>query len=74
MKRLLRRLKRSLLPEGDLNSRTIVSGLWVAFTNGGNRVLQLAMLVVLARLLSPADFGLFGIALLALSALKRFSQ
>lgn len=74
MKRLLDQLKRTLSPEGDLTSRTVVGGLWVAFTNGGNRALQLVMLVVLARLLSPADFGLFGIALLALSSLKRFSQ
>lgn len=74
MKGLLRRLKRTLLPGGDLTSRTVVSGLWVGFTNGGNRILQMIMLVVLARLLSPADFGLFGIALLALSALRRFSQ
>ncbi|WP_254537055.1 lipopolysaccharide biosynthesis protein [Halomarina litorea] len=74
MRRLLRALRRTLSPSGDLTSRTVVGGLWVAFTNGGNRVLELLMLVVLARLLSPADFGLFGIALVALSALQRFSR
>ncbi|MFC6836723.1 lipopolysaccharide biosynthesis protein [Halomarina ordinaria] len=74
MRRLLRLLKRSLSPDGDLTSRTVVSGLWVAFTNGGNRVLETVMLVVMARLLSPADFGLFGIAMIALSAFKRFSR
>ncbi|MFC7156345.1 lipopolysaccharide biosynthesis protein [Halomarina halobia] len=72
--RLLDAFKRTLSPTGDLTSRTVVGGMWVAFTNGGNRVLETVMLVVLARLLSPADFGLFGIALVALSALKRFSR
>ena len=43
-------------------------------TNGGTRALQLAMLVVLARLLSPEEFGLMGIALLVIAALTRFSQ
>jgi len=38
------------------------------------RVLTLIRTIVLARILSPNDFGLFGIALLALSALETFSQ
>jgi O-antigen/teichoic acid export membrane protein len=74
MKERLEQLKQLLSPDGNLNSQTVTSGLWVAFTQGGDRVLMLGMMVVLARLLSPADFGLFGIVLLALSALKRFSQ
>jgi O-antigen/teichoic acid export membrane protein len=74
MSRLRALLARVLPSDGDLTTRTVVGGLWVAFTNGGNRVLELLMLVVLARLLPPAEFGLFGIALVALSALKRFSQ
>jgi O-antigen/teichoic acid export membrane protein len=74
MRRLLRALKRTLSPPDDLTSRTIVGGMWAAFTNGGGHALQLVLLMVLARLLSPSDFGLFGIALLALSALQRFSR
>ncbi|WP_254538921.1 lipopolysaccharide biosynthesis protein [Halomarina litorea] len=74
MKGRLRKLKRLLSPNSDLASQTVVGGMWVAFTNGGGRVLHLTMLVVLARLLSPSEFGVFGIALLALSALQRFSQ
>jgi O-antigen/teichoic acid export membrane protein len=36
--------------------------------------LRLIRLVILARILSPNDFGLFGIALLAMSTLETFSQ
>ena len=59
---------------GSLASQTVRGGIWLAMTNGGVRALQLAMLVVLARLLSPKQFGLMGIALLVIAALTRFSQ
>lgn len=39
-----------------------------------DRLFGLARTIVLARVLSPDDFGLFGIALLALSALETFTQ
>jgi O-antigen/teichoic acid export membrane protein len=74
MKRLLQAVKRVLSPPEDLTSRTVIGGVWAALTNGGGQVLQMINLMVLARLLSPSDFGLFGIALLAMTALKRFSR
>lgn len=73
LKRRLRRLVRRTVPDGNLESRTIKSGLWLTAMNVSDRVLQLALLVVLARLLSPQDFGLLGIALLTLGAMKRFT-
>ena len=42
--------------------------------NISRRVLELVALLVLARLLTPDDFGLLGIALLTLTGLDRFSQ
>jgi O-antigen/teichoic acid export membrane protein len=74
MKRLLRRLKRALSPSGSLTSRTVTNGIWTAVTNASGQLLQITLLVVLARLLSPADFGLYGIATLTLTALQRFSR
>lgn len=74
MRRLLRLLKRALTPSEDLTSRTITGGLWTAFTNSSGRILQTVALLVLARLLSPTDFGLFGIATLTLTTLSRFSR
>ena len=44
MSRLRALLARVLPSDGDLTTRTVVGGLWVAFTNGGNRVLELLML------------------------------
>lgn len=74
MKRLLRKVKRALSPSGNLTSRTILGGVWTAITNASGRILSITSLVVLARLLSPADFGLYGIATLTLTAVRRFSR
>jgi PST family polysaccharide transporter/lipopolysaccharide exporter len=71
---LLDTLRRRLLPGSDFAERTVKGGLWMTATNVFDRILQLVLLVVLARLLSPADFGLMGIALLTLNALRRFSR
>lgn len=42
--------------------------------NAFGRGLQLAMLVVVARLVGPAEIGLVGIALLVLSGVKKFTK
>jgi PST family polysaccharide transporter/lipopolysaccharide exporter len=70
----LRSVVASLVPGGGLRERTVKSGIWVTAMNVGDRVLQLGSLVVLARLLSPADFGLMGIALVAIHGLQRFTN
>jgi PST family polysaccharide transporter/lipopolysaccharide exporter len=70
----LRRLLTRLVPGGDLTEKTLKSGIWATITNIVDRGLQLLMVAILARMLSPADFGLLGIALLALTAFKRFSK
>lgn len=49
-------------------------GFWVFLGKIVVRVLILARLVVLARILSPDDFGLIGIALLVLDTMETFSQ
>ena len=67
-------VKGLLKPGNSLSERTIKGGLWIFSLRIVNRLFQLARTIVLARLLSPNDFGLFGIALLALSALDTFSQ
>lgn len=56
-----------------LRSRVVRGGCWVFALRITDRLFRLARTVVLARLLAPADFGLFGIALLAMSALETFS-
>ncbi|WP_418286656.1 lipopolysaccharide biosynthesis protein [Halorubrum sp. DTA46] len=71
--RLLELLKR-LVPGGSVVQRTVKSGVWVSATKISLRASQLLMLVILARLLAPRDFGLMGIALLTLSATRRFTD
>src|SRR5437764_14617752 len=46
-----------------LTSRTVSGLLWTAWGKGGHALLQVAVVVVLARLLRPADFGSVGAAL-----------
>ncbi|MBN1255251.1 MAG: lipopolysaccharide biosynthesis protein [Deltaproteobacteria bacterium] len=61
-------------PETSLSQRVTRGGMWVFVLRGVEKVLGLVRLVILARLLAPSDFGLFGIALLAMSTLETFSQ
>jgi PST family polysaccharide transporter/lipopolysaccharide exporter len=74
---MLDRLKQFLArlsPEGSILEQTVKSGAWMGAMNVLSRGLQLVMIVVLANLLEPADFGLMGIALLVLSGLRNVSD
>ncbi|WP_123620095.1 lipopolysaccharide biosynthesis protein [Halorubrum sp. CSM-61] len=73
LERLLARIK-GLKPEGTVVERTVKSAGWLMGQNVVGRVLQLGMLAVLARLVGPAELGLVGIALLTLSATKKFTN
>lgn len=58
----------------SLGERTIKGGFWVFSLRISNRLFRFVRTIILARLLAPNDFGLFGIALLALAFLDTFSQ
>jgi len=64
-------------PQSDfsqtLTVRVMKGSAWTIAGRVSNRVVTLIRVIVLAYLLSPEDFGLFGIVLLALSALETFS-
>lgn len=62
------------LPTGTVVQRTVRSGLWVGVTKFAIRFLEILMLIILARLLSPRDFGLLGIALLTLTITNSFTE
>jgi PST family polysaccharide transporter/lipopolysaccharide exporter len=72
--RIIERVKAVSNAGGSLTQRSVVGGAWVAALNVSDRVLQLAMVVVLARLIGPEAFGLMGIALLALAAFRTVSR
>jgi O-antigen/teichoic acid export membrane protein len=57
-----------------LSAKVIKGGVWVFAFRIINRGLGLIRTVVLAHLLAPQDFGLFGIGMLAIATLETFSQ
>lgn len=71
---LLRKIYQRLTAGGSTAEQALQSGIWVVGINVADRILQLLKVVILARLLSPAAFGLLGIALLAIAALRQFSK
>lgn len=71
---LLRTIYMRLTADGSTEEQAIRSGIWVLGINIGDRGLQLVKVIILARLLSPAAFGLIGIALLTITAFRQFSQ
>jgi O-antigen/teichoic acid export membrane protein len=64
----------NLNPPEALSKKVAVGGTWVIILRIANRGLDFFRTIILARLLSPADFGLLGIALLSMSMLETFSQ
>ncbi len=61
-------------PEPPLTTRVVKGVAWVFAGKVVGRGTQLVKLVVLARLLTPEDFGLFGIVMLAIATVNTFTQ
>jgi len=74
LRRLIAFLKRTLLPQGSVTGLAVTGGIWATLINVADRVLRLGMLAVLANYLHPSDFGVMGIALVTLGALRQFSN
>ncbi|GAA0510905.1 polysaccharide transporter, PST family [Halorubrum aquaticum] len=74
MKDRLRELVETLVPKGSVVQQAAKGGVWMTVIRVLSQGSYLVMLLVLARLLSPRDFGILGIALLTLSAIKKFSN
>jgi PST family polysaccharide transporter/lipopolysaccharide exporter len=65
---------RQLTPTGGTAERAVKGFVWVMGQNVFGRVLQLSLLVILARFIGPTGIGLIGIALLVLSGLRKFTD
>jgi PST family polysaccharide transporter/lipopolysaccharide exporter len=74
MKDRLRALLVRFTPTGSVLEQTVKSGAWMGAMNVSGRALQLVMVIILANLLNPVEFGLLGIGLLVLSGLNKFSK
>lgn len=59
---------------GSLTHRTARAGLWLAIGDGCARAAGILKVVVLARLLSPVDFGILGVAVLVTTWVQYFSE
>ncbi len=57
-----------------LSRKVVRGGMWLFGLRAFNRGLGFIRTIILARLLAPEDFGLLGIAMLAVSTLDAFSQ
>lgn len=57
-----------------LSAQVISGSFWVFALRILEKLLHFIRLIILARLLAPDDFGLFGIALLSMSCLETFSE
>jgi PST family polysaccharide transporter/lipopolysaccharide exporter len=73
MKRIIELLK-GITPTGSMGSQVVKSLMWVFGQNAVGRVVTLSMLIILARLIGPAELGLVGIALLVMSGLQSFTN
>ena len=69
-----RLVRRFLQPGETLSQRTVRSGVWMLGFRLVERIAGLVQIVILARVLSPTDFGVVGLAMLAMAALDAFSQ
>jgi O-antigen/teichoic acid export membrane protein len=58
----------------SLFDKSISGSFWMLGARAGDRIFQLIRLVILARLLSPDDFGIMGILTLSLMILDTFSK
>lgn len=60
--------------EEFLSRKVARGGVWIAAVRVASRAMTVVRSVVLARLLAPEDFGVFGITVLGLTALETISQ
>lgn len=58
----------------SLSKKVVRGGIWVFALRIINRGLGFIRTIILARLLAPEDFGLLGIAMLAISTLETFCE
>ena len=74
MNKIKKIIENLITPGETLSQKVVKGGFWIFFLRIVNRGFSLIRLIILARILSPNDFGLMGIALLTMSTLETFSQ
>ncbi|EMA40677.1 export protein [Halococcus hamelinensis 100A6] len=67
-------LRRVLAPGESLSERAVTSGVWVTITNVLDRFLQLVIVLFVARIIGPDDYGVMALALVVMSGLTQLSR
>ena len=67
-------IKKLTAESGTLGEKTAKGGFWLSVTKIATRVFDFVRTIVLARLLLPADFGIFGVVLLVNSIVETFTE
>jgi len=67
-------MKKELIQNQGTAQKAVKASVWVVIIRISDKALQFIKLIIVARILSPEDFGLFGIALLSLTFLENFSE
>jgi O-antigen/teichoic acid export membrane protein len=62
------------MPSGSVVDQAVTGGIWEGGVNTVNRLIQLAKITILARLLPPKEFGILGVGFLTLAVFESFSQ
>ncbi|WP_435348861.1 lipopolysaccharide biosynthesis protein [Haloarchaeobius sp. HRN-SO-5] len=71
---ILRSVQRALTPGSSVAERAVTGGVWVVLLNVVDRLIRFGALIVLARFLSPAAFGLLGLGLLVLAVVRQSTK
>ena len=72
METAVKRVNQSV--SAPLSTKVVTGGLWVFALRITARSLKFLRTVILARLLAPNDFGLFGIGMLSIATLEALTQ
>ncbi len=67
-------LQRLLGSNGTLTARIAKGTFWVSLAQAGNQASAFVRIAILAHLLGPADFGIFGVALLVINTLSALTE
>lgn len=68
------KIKNLSKPGKNLSQKVVRSTFWAGFGKISERILRFIRTMIVARLLAPSDFGLFGLACLAMDILQTFTQ
>lgn len=72
--KISQKVKFLITPKKRLSSRVLFAGFWMTAIRISVRCLGFVRIVILARLLSPEDFGLVGVGVLTIELMYAFSK